>query len=129
MSGPCLLDTNAASGVIRNVVAVQNTVRESEGVYVPVVVLGELFYGAYKADTPERQTKRVEEFAAQVSVVYPDMETARIFGRIRRELSVPGQMIPVNDLWVAALALQFGLPVVTQDRHFDRVTGLSVVSW
>ncbi len=37
MSSPCLVDTNAASGVIRNVSAVQNVVRESEAIYVPVV--------------------------------------------------------------------------------------------
>jgi len=129
MSIPCLLDTNAASGVIRNISAVKDIVRESEGIYVPVVVLGELFYGAHKAATPERQTERVELFANQVSVLFPDMETARIFGRIRAELSRPGQMIPVNDLWVAAIALQHNLPVVTQDKHFDRVESLSVVSW
>lgn len=28
-----------------------------------------------------------------------------------------------NDLWIAALGLQHGLPVVTRDRHFEEVDG------
>jgi predicted nucleic acid-binding protein len=36
---------------------------------------------------------------------------------------------PENDVWIAALALQHRLPVVSRDRHFDRVEGLERRSW
>jgi predicted nucleic acid-binding protein len=36
-------------------------------------------------------------------------------------------MIPVNDIWIAAIALETGLPVLARDEHFSRVRGLSVV--
>jgi tRNA(fMet)-specific endonuclease VapC len=124
-----LLDTTAASGVIRNVTAVQEVVRASEGVYLPIVVLGELYYGAYKADRPTEQMERVRELARKVTVLGIDDDTDLLFGQIRADLSRPGRMIPVNDLWIAAIALQYDLPVVTQDQHFSRVAGLTVISW
>jgi Predicted nucleic acid-binding protein, contains PIN domain len=53
----------------------------------------------------------------------------QIYGRILSRLRVAGRLIPTNDAWIAALPVQHGLPVMTQDRHFDHVEGLTVVGW
>lgn len=34
-------------------------------------------------------------------------------------------MIPTNDIWVAALALEHDLPLYALDEHFERVAGLT----
>ena len=38
-------------------------------------------------------------------------------------------MIPDNDLWIAAVALQHDLTVMTRDNHFAAVSGLATVGW
>jgi tRNA(fMet)-specific endonuclease VapC len=44
-----------------------------------------------------------------------------------RHLQSAGTLIADNDLWIAATALQAGLPLVTDNvRHFQRVPGLQV---
>lgn len=55
-----------------------------------------------------------------------DRETAYCYAEIRRELKGAGQPIPSNDLWIAALAREYGLPVVSRDSHFRAVRGLRV---
>jgi len=56
-------------------------------------------------------------------------ETSRIYADIRHELRAAGQPIPENDLWIAALARQHALPILTNDAHFDHVFGLERISW
>jgi tRNA(fMet)-specific endonuclease VapC len=38
-------------------------------------------------------------------------------------------MIPENDLWISATAMQYQLVVATRDAHFNRVAGLQVDMW
>ena len=54
-----------------------------------------------------------------------DFDTARLYGRIKAELRRKGKPIPENDIWIAAAAIQYGLTLVTRDRHFDFIDGLS----
>jgi predicted nucleic acid-binding protein len=51
-----------------------------------------------------------------------DKETSVFYGQIAAGLARAGTPIPQNDIWIAALARQSGLPVATTDDHFDRVT-------
>jgi tRNA(fMet)-specific endonuclease VapC len=48
---------------------------------------------------------------------------------LNQELRVKGQPIPENDIWVAAIALQHRLTLVTRDEHFKQVDGLAVETW
>jgi tRNA(fMet)-specific endonuclease VapC len=38
-------------------------------------------------------------------------------------------MIPENDIWIAAVALECDMPLATLDAHFRRVEGLTVIQW
>ena len=62
-------------------------------------------------------------------VLVVDDGTARAYAELRVELKRAGQPIPANDAWIAALALQHGLPVLTRDEHFDAVPGLERRDW
>ncbi len=55
--------------------------------------------------------------------------TALCYADIRVELKKAGSPIPANDVWIAALARQHDLPVVSRDKHFDLVQGVRRVSW
>ncbi|MCX6569073.1 MAG: PIN domain-containing protein [Candidatus Aminicenantes bacterium] len=46
------------------------------------------------------------------------------FGLIKAALKRSGQPIPLNDVWIAAHALETGAVLVTYDTHFTAVPGL-----
>ena len=56
-------------------------------------------------------------------------ETASAYARVRLGLRLRGEPIPANDAWIAALALEHAMPVLTRDAHFDVVEGLTRVGW
>lgn len=93
------------------------------------VVIGELYYGAYRAGQPSRELANIAALIVQSSVVICDLVTSEYYGRTREALYRQGTLIPENDMWIAASALQHRLPLATRDAHFDRVPGLTVEHW
>jgi tRNA(fMet)-specific endonuclease VapC len=49
MSGKCLLDTNAVIALFADEPAIKDLLREADEVFVPSIVIGELFFGALKS--------------------------------------------------------------------------------
>jgi tRNA(fMet)-specific endonuclease VapC len=72
---------------------------------------------------------RTEEFATANSVLACDLETARHYGRIKDGLRRKGRPLPENDIWIAALARQHDLTLVSRDAHFADVESLPVKVW
>jgi tRNA(fMet)-specific endonuclease VapC len=58
-----------------------------------------------------------------------DTETARYYAELKNALRLKGHPIPENDIWIAAVALQHGLALVTRDTHFDGIKNLKSVVW
>lgn len=98
-----------------------------EVLYLPYVSLAELYTGACRSLRAERHLQQITLFLDAVDVLMPDERTPLMYGRIAADLAERGTPIPQNDVWIAAIALQTGLPLATQDRHFEAVSGLTVV--
>jgi len=63
-------------------------------------------------------------------ILTPDLGASWAYGQAFRYLSDNGLLIGANDLWIAAVALAHGLPLVTRDEaHFRRVPGLRVLGY
>jgi tRNA(fMet)-specific endonuclease VapC len=129
MSGRDLLDTNPVIAIFAEDPGILFRIAEAEEVFVPSIVLGELYFGAYKSARVTENVARVAEFAAGNRIVECDASTARNFGQIKDDLRRKGRMIPENDIWIAALARQHDLTLVSRDAHFHEVEGLVVASW
>src|SRR5437773_12138321 len=56
-------------------------------------------------------------------------ETTTHYASIRRQLKEAGASLPANDVWIAALARQHELPVVSRYAHFYSVSCLTLLSW
>jgi tRNA(fMet)-specific endonuclease VapC len=124
-----LLDTNAVIAVFANdagAVARINSVAEC---YLPVIAAGELLYGAERSAKVVENVRRVREFCESATLLTCDLETASNYGRIKNLLRSKGQPIPENDIWIAAIAVQYQLQLLSQDEHFDHVDGLDRLSW
>jgi tRNA(fMet)-specific endonuclease VapC len=57
------------------------------------------------------------------------MNTARSYGKIKNQLKVKGSPIPENDIWIAALADQYQLLLITRDKHFNNIEAISIETW
>jgi predicted nucleic acid-binding protein len=73
-----------------------------------------------------RNEALLQRFLAKetVSVLLPGRETAEHYARMFVQLKRAGTPVPDNDLWIAALALEHDLTLITRDRHFERIPQL-----
>jgi len=124
-----LLDTNIVIALFAQEASVLQQLQQAVGIFLPCIVLGELYYGARKSGRAAANVQRVDEFASQNVVLLCDMETAQQYGIIKEALRAKGRPLPENDIWIAALALQHGLVLVSRDAHFNGITGLPVAVW
>lgn len=129
MNGSVLLDSNFVAALFKEDPDAQAALAVARDVFVPSIVLGELYFGARKSGRPAENLARVDSFAAASGVLLPDVESARNYGAIRDELRRKGRPIPNNDIWIAAIARQHSLTLITRDAHFQEVEGLSIGSW
>jgi len=56
-------------------------------------------------------------------------QTSVYYAAIRSELKASGSLISANDAWIAALARQHRIPIVTRDIHLDRVKNIAPLVW
>jgi tRNA(fMet)-specific endonuclease VapC len=96
---------------------------------IQIIVLGELYYGARKSAWSATNIARIDDFAARSSILVCDHTTAQQYGESKNALHAKGRPIPENDLWIAAVALQYGLTLATRDDHFRQIDGLTTVKW
>jgi tRNA(fMet)-specific endonuclease VapC len=118
-----LLDTSAYAGLLRGHVGIKALVRRAEEIILTPVVLGELHAGFRAGQHRRKNEHELEEMLAssRVAVVTIDEETAEHYAAIVHSLRVAGKPIPTNDIWIAASAMQFGLTLISTDRHFEQV--------
>ena len=129
MTGRFLTDTNIVIALFANDSTVQQHLRDAVEVFTPAIVLGELYYGAYKSSRVKENVSRINEFASQNAVLFCDAATAQWYGQIKDGLRKKGRPIPENDIWIAAIALQYDLILVTRDDHFQEIAGLQIQRW
>jgi len=129
MSGSYLLDTNVIIALFAGDAAVQEHLAVADEIYVPSTAIGELCFGAHKSGRPVENLARVDEFASSSVVLGCDTQTAHRYGEVKAALRKAGRPIPENDIWIAAVALQYDLTLVTSDAHFSGIESLKAESW
>ena len=127
-----LFDTDAISELLRIRPAMTYTnwllkvPREEQ--FTSAVVIGELYKGAYRAHDRERHLTNIEQHILPAVTVLPyDIDTAKVFGKIRAQLEEEGTILPDADLQIAATAICFDLELLTGNlRHFSRISTLKL---
>lgn len=121
-------DTTIAVAFFRQDQAIRQRLTTVD-IVTSTIVIGELYYGAYRAGQQARELANIAALIAQSRIVMCDLITSEYYGRVREALYRKGTPIPENDIWIAVSALQHGLPLAARDAHFDRVPGLIVEQW
>jgi len=124
-----ILDTNALSAAADGEPAALKVAAGAERLAVPVIVLGEFRLGIAQSRHRAEYEVWLREWIGAVTVLEITEGTTNHYAAIGLQLKRIGKPIPANDLWIAALCRQHGLPLLSRDRHFDLVEGLQRVEW
>ncbi len=124
-----ILDTNALSAWVEGLATVEAAFRSADRLVVPSVVLGEYYFGIRQSRHRSRYEEWLRQYLPLAEIAAVTSATADAYADIRLELKRLGTPIPPNDAWIAALAHQHGLPVLSNDTHFDVVAGIRRIAF
>jgi tRNA(fMet)-specific endonuclease VapC len=123
------LDTNAYRALDDGNAVLAGYVKSAPQLALPIIVLGEMYYGIFLGSKKEENLATLNRFLAlpRLEVLHIDETTARLFGEIATELRRLGRPIQQDDMWIAALCKQYGYALATADAGFGAITGLETV--
>jgi predicted nucleic acid-binding protein len=130
-----LLDSNAFSDLMRkdpHSEARVAALASSDEVVICSIVRGEILYGLARLPQGRRRDNLVKQaeplFSSIVCLPVPE-SAADAYARIKRTREQSGLGLDENDLWIAATALAVDGTLVTRDRDFVSIDGLSTTDW
>lgn len=129
MAGSVLLDTSIVVAFFAGEPSVCSMLADAGEVFVPGIVIGELYYGAFGSSRVEENLRRIEGLASTATVLPCDAGMAREYGLLKDALRRKGRPLPDNDIWIAAVACQHSLTLVSRDAHFTEFDYLSRQVW
>jgi len=124
-----ILDTNALSALATRDRDLIRILPKARNVSVTVITLGEYEFGIRRSRYKKELSTWLEVFLGRAQVLFLDLQTLACYADIRSELKEAGTPIPANDCWIAALARQHHMPVLTRDHHFEHVKDLDRLTW
>ena len=126
-----LLDTDTCIGLLKGDDAVVASWRAcGEQCALPSMVIGELYYGAFKSTIREEELNRVDRFVAILPEIKPSRCSMRRFGEIKASLEQKGTPPADADIIIASIAIEEGLVLVTGNvRHYNRIEGVTIENW
>lgn len=121
MNGKPIVDANVVIDYLRGKNNLLSQLMDEEVVSISVIVVGELIFGAENSMQLNKHLSQIEALLSKVNVIGVDYETALIYGKTRADLRKKGTPIPENDIWIAAIAIQHNLTLITNDKHFANI--------
>jgi tRNA(fMet)-specific endonuclease VapC len=120
------IDTNIYTAYKKGDSSIIKTLEEVDFVYIPSIVLGELYAGFYIGANTKVNISELEEFLAVpgIEVVQVNQEIAEKYGYLVKTLRNQGTPIPTNDIWIAATALELSAKLLSFDKHFNHIPGI-----
>ncbi len=100
-----------------------------EFIYLPSVVLGELYFGFMKGSRQQFNEKKLHQFIGRlrVEIINVNADVARKYAIIYLSLQKKGIKIPINDVWIAASCMEVGGTLLTRDKYFKVVDQIETV--
>jgi len=116
-----LIDTNRYRDFCDGEATALDAIQRARTISVPFVVLAELRAGFLCGTLARKNEQTLTRFlnAKRVRILLADEDTTHHFARIFAQLRLQGTPIPCNDIWIAALAIQYDLLLFSRDAHFD----------
>ena len=119
-----LMDTNVIVRVLNGDRELINELSKISSLCTCTVVLGELMYGAAKSAHVVQNKQNAKSFCSRYPLLGVSNIVAEFYGEIKKDLLSHGNVMPENDMWIAATALANDMTVITQDKHFEHIQNL-----
>ena len=118
-----MLDTTAVSGFFRGHERIRESIASADELFLNPVIIGELLAGFGMGGRERKNREAFKQFVSspRMRVIDMDAETSERYAAIYAHLRKAGTPIPTNDLWIAASTMQYGLKLLTLDRHYLKV--------
>ena len=126
-----LLDTDTCIGLLKGDDAIVTAWRScGDQCALPSMVVGELYYGAFKSTVREEDLDRVSRFVDIFPEIQPSKRSMRRFGEIKANLERKGMRLVDADIIIASTAIEEGFTLITGNvRHYSRIEGLAIENW
>lgn len=118
-----LVDRNRYRDFCEGVTTVVDIFQRANEIYIPFVVVGELRAG-FACGTKSLKNERTLTqllHRNRVNLLLATEDTTRHYANLFRQLRAQGTPIPTNDLWIAALAVEHSLILLSRDEHFNHL--------
>ena len=121
------LDANRYSDYCRGDEVVVDAIQSASEVHLPFVVIAEMRSGFLGGTLAKQNEARFLSFlrSPRVHALFADERTTHTYADLVVFLRKVGRPIPINDLWIAALAIQHDLTLFTRDKHFENIPRLA----
>jgi predicted nucleic acid-binding protein len=96
---------------------------------ISVITLAELEFGIYSATDQQTRAKRMATFRKVMDFEAIDItsDIASVWAAVRASGQAKKSILSENDVWIAATAINQGVPLVTQDRAFTSISDLETI--
>ena len=124
-----IVDTNAYWAANRGDKRLKPWFSSKHELVFPLIVLGELRAGFALGNQEVANIRQLNRFldASTVSVARLTITTAILYADIFKQLRQSGKAVGFNDIWIAAMAIEQNLPLLTLDADFQAIKGLQLV--
>ena len=126
-----MLDTNTVSHLLRKQPAVMQRVVAAPitALCISAITQGELLLGLARRPGATALHDAGWQFLRRVDVLPWDAATSEVYGRARADSHSQGRVLAPMDLLIGTHALSIGAVLVTSDRAFAQLSGLSIEDW
>jgi len=121
------IDTNIAINILNGEKSTISKVFQYYPIYLPIIVVGELLFGAKNSSKSKKNIKKYTDFINECLILNTTKSIAENYSEIRIQLKKSGKPIPENDLWIAAICKSYELPLMTTDKHFQFIDDISII--
>jgi len=120
------IDTNIAIDILNGKKEIAEICFKYFPIYLPIVVCGELLFGAINSAKSKKNLSNYQEFIDECQILNTTSNISVEYAKIRKFLKDSGHPIPENDIWIAAICRSFEISLATRDKHFSYVPDLDI---
>ena len=115
------LDTNRYVDFCKGETNALTQIQKAQQIFLPFVTIAELRAGFLWGTQSEQNERTLVRFlnSSRVAILYADEQTTHHYARLFFQMRKQGTPVPTNDLWIAALVVQYDLWLFARDQHFD----------
>ncbi len=117
-----IADTSVIIGLAADDPQIEQTVSDKRFA-ITFVTLAELSLGVLKSAKRDAAWSRIQDVLRDRQMLHVSTVTPAIYARIYFDLEQRGSIIPINDIWIAALAIETQVPLLAHDEHFPASPG------